>query len=396
MISLDEARNLLALRVEPLGAVELPLEQAVGHVLARPPHADVDAPPGDVSAMDGYAVRAADLAERHRFKVVFEVVAGELGAALPARSAARIFTGAVLPEGADTVVPQEQAVVVGEDEVELDAPARQQHVRSKGEVFRSGQRLAAAGDRVTPPLVGLLAAGGASQVWVVRRPVVAGLVTGSEVVPHDEKPGAGRIRNSNGPMMASLVREARFDPLPVVVVPDREDLLHDAISSALERADVILTSGGVSVGDYDLVPAVVRRLGGDVALHRVAVMPGKPVLVARIGSGWLVGLPGNPVSVLASWRMFARPLIRTLAGHRGEFAETPDQAVLEHDLANVGDRTQLRPAVLTAAGRGGSVVRVLPWKGSHDIVAAARANALARIEAGSSHVRGDSVGCYRL
>jgi molybdopterin molybdotransferase len=125
-------------------------------------------------------------------------------------------------------------------------------------------------------------------------------------------------------------------------------------------------------------------------------MPGKPVLVARIGGSWLVGLPGNPVSVLASWRMFARPLIRTLAGHRGELTETPESAVLADDVANTSDRTQLRPAVLAAADGSAAVVRVLPWKGSHDMVAAARANALARIEAGSSWKQGESVPCYRL
>lgn len=396
MISLDDARSLLAAQAGPLDAVEVPLEQALGSILARAPAADIDAPPGDVSAMDGYAVRASDLGAGRRFRVAFEVVAGELGTALPPRSAARIFTGAVLPVGADTVVPQEQATLVGDCEVELDAPARPQHVRGRGEVFGVGRPLAEAGDPVTPQRLGLLAAGGASRVWVVRRPVVAVLVTGSEVVPYDEQPGAGKIRNSNGPMMASLVRAEGLGQPAVVVVPDRREPLRQAIASALERADVVLTSGGVSVGDYDLVPDVVQELGGEVTFHRVAVMPGKPVLVARIAGSWLVGLPGNPVSVLASWRMFARPLIRTLAGRRGELTEAPESAVLTADVANTSDRTQLRPAVLSASAGGGAVVDVLPWKGSHDIAAAARANALARIEAGSARQQGESVPCYRL
>lgn len=396
MISLDDARSLVAAQAEPLEMLERPLEQALGHILARPPHADVDAPPGDVSAMDGYAVRVADLGAGRRFRVELEVVAGDLGAELPPRSAARIFTGAVLPEGADTVVPQEQAVIVGDREVELDASTRPRHVRGRGEVFEAGQLLAEAGDPVTPQLVGLLAAGGASRVWVIRSPVVAGLVTGSEVVPHDETPQAGKIRNSNGPMMSSLVRAEGLDQPSVVVVPDRKDPLRRALASALERADVVLTSGGVSVGDYDLVPEVVMELGGEVVFHRVAVMPGKPVLVARIGVSWLVGLPGNPVSVLVAWRMFARPLIRTLAGRRGEFVEIPESAVLTDGVANTSDRTQLRPAVLAAAAASGAVVRVVPWKGSHDIVAAARANALVRIEASSLLEAGQSVPCYRL
>lgn len=391
MISLDQARQLLARRVQALAAVELPLERSLGHVIADAPHSDVDIPPGHVSAMDGYAVRCADLSGRRRFKVAFEVVAGSEGRALPPGSAARIFTGAVLPDGADTVVPQEQAAVVVDGEVELDAPAERRHVRRRGEVVRTGDALARAGDLVTPSLIGLLAAGGASRLQVIRRPTIAVLVTGSEVVSHLDKPGPAQIRNSNGPMLTALAAEAGLDPLPAIVVGDDVSPLREAIANALEQADVVVTSGGVSVGDYDFVPQVVRDLAGEVVIHRVAVKPGKPVLVARIGERWLVGLPGNPVSVLVSWRMFALPLIRTVAGRNGEFDEVPVFAALEAAVENRGGRTDLRPASLT-----GSTVRVLSWKGSHDIAIAARADALVRIEPGRSVAAGETVPCYRL
>lgn len=391
MMSLDSALELLETRVQPLAAVDLPLDQAVGHVVAEIPHSDVDLPPAHVSAMDGYAVRCSDLAEGRRFEVAFEVVAGSVGGELPLRCAARIFTGAVLPHGADTVVPQEQAVVTDSGEVELDADTEPRHVRLRGEVLHVGGPLARIGDVVTPQLVGVMAAGGAATVRVVRRPTVAALVTGSEVVPHHAKPGPGQIRNSNGPMMSALIGQSGLEPPPVAVVSDDEGSLRRSIETALRKADVVVTSGGVSVGDYDLVPQVVRELGGEVVIHRVAVMPGKPVLVARFNDRWLVGLPGNPVSVLASWRMFARPLIRTLAGASGEFREIPVEAVLQDEVENRGDRTHLRPAVLCGAN-----VRILPWKGSHDIVTASRANALARIAPGTSWAPGESLPCYRL
>jgi molybdopterin molybdotransferase len=391
MMSLDQALETLATRVRPLTSVELPLEQAVGHVVAETPYSDVDLPPAHVSAMDGYAARCSDLADGRRFEVAFEVVAGAVGGELPPGCVARIFTGAVLPQGADTVVPQEQAIVTGSGEVELDAGTEPSHVRVRGEVLRTGEPLARIGDIVTPQLVGLLASGGASRVRVVRRPIVAALVTGSEVVPHHAVPEPGQIRNSNGPMLSALMSQAGLGPLPVAVVSDDESALRGSIESAVREADVVMTSGGVSVGDYDFVPRVVRQLGGEVVIHRVAVKPGKPVLVAQLGGHWLVGLPGNPVSVLASWRMFARPLIRTLAGQSGEFREIPTSAVLQDEVENRSGRTHLRPAVLSEA-----TVRILPWKGSHDIVTASRANAMARIEPGTSRAPGESIPCYRL
>jgi len=394
MLTLDEARAVLLRHVSPLPPAEMELAAAVGHRMAVPLRSDVDLPPGDVSSMDGYAVRHADLRAGRPLPVVFEVAAGVVAEKLPPGCAARIFTGALLPVGADTVVPQEQSLRAESGSVVLEPLAAGSYVRVRGEVLAAGEPVATAGDVVTPQGVALLAAAGAHHVQVVPRPRLAVVITGSEVVPPTERPDAGQIRDSNGPTLDALAWAARLAPPTHFWAADDLAGLSATLGEAAAGADLVLTSGGVSVGDYDLVPDAVAELGGHVLFHRVAVKPGKPVLAARLGDGWLLGLPGNPVSVLASWWMFARPLAAALAGDGSAFDEEPRRAALLGPVANRGERTVLRPAVL---GPGDPpTVRVLEWKGSHDLRSAAAANAFARIEGGCAHRAGDLVPCYPL
>ena len=393
MISLDEARATLARAVSPLPAVEVDLAAALGCRVAVPPRSDVDLPPADVSAMDGYAVRHADLAPGGPLPVAFEVTAGTVADPLPAGEAARIFTGAILPAGADTVVPQEQARSRADGRVELEVLPFGSYVRRQGEVLAADEPLAAEGQLITAQRLGLLAAA-APRPIVVPRPRLAVVVTGSEIVPPGTRPRPGQIRNANGPLLDALARSAGLAPPLQLAAPDELGPLREALREAVDGADLVLTSGGVSVGDYDLVPEAVRALGGEVLFHRVAVKPGKPVLAARLGSNWLIGLPGNPVSVMVSWRMFGRPLAAALAGERETFAEEPVLADLREPVANRGDRTELRPAVLQ---RGDTPrVQVLGWRGSHDLMSAAAADALARIEVGATLAAGEVVPCYPL
>jgi molybdopterin molybdotransferase len=345
--------------------------------------------------MDGYAARHADLQLGLPLPVAFEIQAGHVSGPLPTGHAARIFTGAVLPTGADTVVPQEEAAVDDDGSVRLQPLPCGAHLRRRGEVLAAGSAVAGPGDPVTPHRIALLAAAGAHRVTVVPKPRVAVVITGSEIVPANEAPGPGQIRNSNGPMLSALARRAGLGVPTQRHAADTTVDLRRALQSAFEEADVVVTSGGVSVGDYDLVPEVARSLGGEVLFHRVAVKPGKPVLAVRTGDRWLIGLPGNPVSVLAGWRMFVRPLVRVLAGDTAAFEEPPVAAALEEPASVTGGRTELRPAVLST-GDASTRVRVLPWRGSHDLVAAAAANALARIEAHALHPAGDVVPCYPL
>ena len=394
MLSLDEARARLASRVTALPAVHRPLEDASGLRLAASPLADADLPPADLAAMDGYAARDVDLAAGTPLPVAFVVPAGAAPGALPAGAAARIFTGAVVPAGADTVVPQEDAELLADGRVHLDRLPAGSHVRRCGEIFRAGAVLGRAGEPLNPARIAALAAGGATRVSVVPRPRVALLVTGAELVDPGATIAVGQIRDSNGPLLTALAREARLTATKAARVADELPGLRARLESAV-TADLIVSSGGVSVGDFDLVPRAVAELGGEVVFHKVAIQPGKPILVARLGAAWLVALPGNPVSALVGWRMFARPLAEALAGDAAAFAEAPLAASLAEAATNRGTRTQLRPAVIEPADAGWRV-RVRPWKGSHDILAPAPANALARLEPGAELAAGALVLCFPL
>ncbi len=308
---------------------------------------------------------------------------------------ARIFTGAVVPAGADAVVPQEDAEVVADGRVRLASAPAGRHVRRRGEIFAAGAVLARAGDLLNPARIALLAAGGAVRVSVFPRPRVALVVTGAELVDAGTSPGVGQIRDSNGPLLVALAREAGLAATVAARVADELPALRAQLEAAAAGADLVVSSGGVSVGDFDLVPRAVADLGGEVVFHKAAIQPGKPILVALLGRTWLVALPGNPVSAMVGWRMFARPFAEALAGDVAAFAEAPLVASLAEPVGNRGTRTQLRPAVLEPAEAGWRV-RVRPWKGSHDLVAPAPANALARLEAGAELAAGARVACFPL
>lgn len=395
MIELDQARELLGESAEPLVAATLPLADALGCRIARPPVSDVDLPPTDVSAMDGYAVRAGDLERREPLPVAFTVAAGTQPGELPPASAARIFTGAPVPVGADTVIAQEQAAVHDDGRVLLETAPKGRHVRHRGEVIAAGDELAPIGARVTPAMVSLLASCGAARLEVIPKPRLAVVITGAELVDASATPGPGQIRDSNGPLLAALAAASGLGAVFITRAGDSVEALENAISSALDEADLVVTTGGVSVGDFDLVPDVVRSLGGKVVFHRVRVKPGKPVLAADIGRRWLVGLPGNPLAVLAGWRLFAWPLAETLAGNRRAFAEAPLEVELAASAPSPKSRTELRPALMTKHD-GRTRATVLDWKGSHDVRSAAAAEGLLRLEPGRSYQAGSTAPWYGL
>lgn len=394
-LALDAARALVAAQAAPLRPTVVALAEAAGLRLASDAVSDTDLPPFDTSSMDGYAVRCADLAGEAPLPVAFEAAAGLTVPPLPPGAAARIFTGAPLPIGADAVVPQESATVHADGTVSLAPAAPGYNVRFRRGVLSAGATVGRAGDLVTPQRLAVLAAAGCSRISVIPRPRIAIVVTGDELVPASEIPPPGAIRDANGPMLHALATGAATAVTGTALVGDELTPIVTACGTGLRDAEILVVSGGVSVGDHDLVPAAIAQLGGEVLFHRVAVQPGKPVIVARIGAAWVVGLPGNPVSVLVSWRMFVRPLIEALAGEGGAFGEQPLVATLSGPAVNPGDRTQLRPAVLEAAW-GGLGVRVLPWHGSHDVATVSYANALVRIEAGAELAAGDAASVFPL
>jgi len=322
-MALDDAIARLLAQAAPLAeAQEVSTFDADGRVLARDLVAGLTVPPRDNSAMDGYAVRVADCAADAVLPVAQRIPAGTVGAPLAAGTAARIFTGAQIPEGADAVVMQEDTEAVSEGEglgrVRIRAvPQAGQHIRRAGEDVQAGTVVLARGERLTPQALGLAASIGFAKLPVLRRPRVALLSTGDELVmPGDVPPEAmrpGAIYNSNRFFMRALLQRLGCEVQDLGLVPDRLDATIDALRAAAARNDLIITTGGVSVGEEDHVRAAVQALG-TLDLWSVAMKPGKPFAYGRIGDAHIAGLPGNPVSSFMTFLLLVRPFLLALQG----------------------------------------------------------------------------------
>ncbi|KQV92078.1 gephyrin-like molybdotransferase Glp [Pelomonas sp. Root1237] len=312
LIPLDEALAALLAQIQPLAGREtLATSAAVGRVLAADLISPVDVPPADNSAMDGYALRAADAGQA--LPVTQRIPAGSVPAPLPPGEAARIFTGAHVPPGADTVVMQEFTELVG-DKVSMTQPITAgANVRLRGEDVRAGSVVLPAGTRLDAVSVGLAATAGAAELTVTRRPRVALFSTGDELVMPGEPLPPGAIYNSNRFTLRTLLESLGCEVIDLGIVPDRLDATRAALREAASQADVILTSGGVSVGEEDhLRPAVQAE--GQLDLWAIAIKPGKPFAYGRVGAAHFIGLPGNPVSSLVTFLVLVRPFLLKLQG----------------------------------------------------------------------------------
>jgi molybdopterin molybdotransferase len=312
LIPLDDAlAALLAQAGAPVAIETLATAQARGRVLAADLVSPVDVPPADNSAMDGYALRAADA--RLELPVTQRIPAGSVPQPLAAGEAARIFTGAQVPPGADTVVMQEHTELVGE-RLRITQPVKPgQHVRLRGEDVRAGAVVLPAGTRLDAVSLGLAATAGAAQLTVARRPRVALFSTGDELVMPGEPLPPGATYNSNRFTLRALLEGLGCEVIDLGIVPDRLDATRAALRDAAARADVILTSGGVSVGEEDhLRPAVQAE--GQLDLWAIAIKPGKPFAHGRVGAAHFIGLPGNPVSSLVTFCVLVRPFLLKLQG----------------------------------------------------------------------------------
>jgi molybdopterin molybdotransferase len=304
--------------VAPLPGERVPLAAAPGRALAEDLRAAGDLPAFDASTMDGYALRAADARRAGaRLPIAFEVFAGRpADGPLPPGTCCRIFTGAPLPEGADAVEQQERVRRAGRAAVFERAAERERFVRRRGSDLAAGDVAVPAGAVLDPGTIGLAAGLGNGEVLVHRRPRVVILPTGDEIVPIGRVPGPGQIVESNGHALAAAVRDAGGEPSVLAIARDDPAALRDALTAAA-GADVLVTSGGVSVGAHDLVRAALSRVGARLEFWRVALRPGKPFAFGRWGRTAVFGLPGNPASTLVAFELFVRPALRALAGLPG-------------------------------------------------------------------------------
>lgn len=340
----DEARRIVLEHVRPLEPLHVPLAEAGERILAEPLIADVDLPPFRASTMDGYAVIHDD-PQVAREIVGHHLAGGEAGGVVRSGTAVKIMTGAPVPDGADAVVPVENTVVDG-NLVEIRQPRVNagENIRPIGSDMRRGDRLVEAGVRLGPAEIGLLASLGHTSVSVGRRPRVAIMSTGDELVEPGEQPGPGQIRDSNRFSLAVAAGRAGAAVVVNAHVPDDEDAIRAAFREAVSAADVVVTSGGVSMGDRDLVKALLGELA-EVHFRRVFMKPGKPLNFATIEDKLLFGLPGNPVSCLVSFHLFVRPALLMMQG--AAVAEEPPIPVrVQHDI-HPSDRIEYQRAAIS-------------------------------------------------
>jgi molybdopterin molybdotransferase len=387
MIHVAEARARILADVATVAPEEtLPVARGLGRVLARDVRAPFDVPPADNSAVDGYAVRAADLAPGGlaRLRVIADLPAGAVfeGRVGP-RETLRIMTGAAMPAGADTVVPQELSERAGEW-VELRAVEPGANVRARGEDVRTGDVVLRAGAVLRPQDLGIVASLGFAELAVHRRPKVALLSTGDEVVEPGRPRTSGQIYDANRFSLGGMVEGAGAELSDLGIVPDVRETLRDRLLEAARSADAVLTSGGVSVGDYDLVKAVLAEIGS-IDFWQVAMQPGRPFAVGRIGGARFFGLPGNPVASLLCFHLFVRPALWKLGGRTRLDPECVTATAVEPMRKRAG-RREFKRGILRFTGQGYQVSTTGP-QGSGILSSMVAANCLIVLEEERGDVR---------
>ncbi|NIA22433.1 MAG: molybdopterin molybdenumtransferase MoeA [Anaerolineaceae bacterium] len=389
-IPLARALEIVLEHARRLPPLDLQIDAAAGRVLAEEVRSDMDLPPFDKSAMDGYALRADDIATVPSvLEVVEDIPAGRAPERfVEAGQCAKIMTGAPVPRGADTVVMVEHTESSGDDEVRiLRTAARGRNICFRGEDVKEGAVVACRGTVLSPLDVALVAAAGRACVPVYGLPTVAILATGDEIIEPQGTPRAGQIRNSNSHALAARLRESGIQADYLGIAPDEQAALRAAIEDGLRR-DVLIVSGGVSMGDYDLVPGVLAELSVELIFQRVAVKPGRPTVFGTRGGTIVFGLPGNPVSTLVIAELLVVPALLHMMG-REDAAPTMVEALLEGPLSHRGNRMSFRPVALRWCE---GVCRAAPveYHGSADLAGAARGNAFALIPEGTKQLAAGS------
>ena len=393
----EEAQRLVLERIGPLGVERVPLPDALGRLLASEVVAPYDNPPHDNSAMDGYAVRHEDVKDATSeqpavLDMIEDIPAGYVAKKTVDRGqTSRIMTGAPVPEGADTVIRVEDTQADG-DRIEIFDPEESGgNVRRRGEDMREGETLLEAGSELGPGEIAALAAAQCTLVSVHRRPTVTILSTGDELVEIDEPLEPGKIVNSNTTALAAMARVHGADPVMLPTAPDDEDEIRRTIESAL-NGDLIVSTGGVSVGEYDYIKKVLDDMGAEEILWRVAMKPGKPLYFCILQGVPYFGLPGNPVSGMMSFLQFVRPAIRKASGYPSDDLLLPTaQARMDNAERNDGDRRNYLRARLRADGGQLRADTANRTQDSHIITSMLGANGIVVLEPGQTVEPGGEV-----
>ncbi len=369
LISVSDAQRIVLDRVSPVATQSMDLMQALGLTLSEYVACDIDMPPFDKAMMDGFALRSADAVEPGATLKVIDHIAAGKSSVKPVETgeAARINTGAPMPEGADAVIRIEDTQW-SDDGVAVKlktAISSGLNVCNRADYLSGGTAVLSKGTRLGPAQIAVAAAAGAASVDVHKRPVFAVLATGNELVDIDQKPAGAEIRNSNTPMLAALLSDDGVDVVSLGIAPDDVAGLTKSIEYGLE-CDGLCITGGVSMGAYDFVPDVLAKCGVEVHFHKMASKPGKPTLFGTTTKGRSVfGLPGNPISAMVGYWLLVRPAIAAMQGRPGEFPRAIESRVVG-SLKPAGDRDSYWPARIEPDDSGRLTASALSWRGSGD------------------------------
>jgi molybdopterin molybdotransferase len=392
MLTVDEAIDYLIDQASPLTISEsISTMTATGRVLAEPVIATVTVPPADNSAMDGYAIRVEDLLQSTILPVSQRIPAGATAEPLRAGTAARIFTGAPVPENADAVIMQERCVQDDQGNVTINhQPKAGENIRRAGEDIKPGTVILEKGARLRPQDIGLAASVGAATLDVFKKLRVAIFSTGDELVEPGDVLPAGKIYNSNRYTMTGMLERLGCDIIDLGTIEDTLDATMTALTQAAESADVIMTSGGVSVGEEDYIKAALEKLG-NVSMWRVAMKPGKPVAYGRVAETPFIGLPGNPVSVFSTFCLFARPYLLKSMGISEGLTARPFPVTAGFDWLKSGPRREFIRVRLECDAKGGLIADYYPAQGSGILTSTVWADGLVMIPENTTVSKGDTV-----
>ncbi len=390
MIPFEEALEL-ALTTESSGSVEsVPLKEACGRILAQDVISDMDMPPFDKSAVDGFACRMEDLGKN--LKILETIAAGKMPVfRVEAGQCTRIMTGAPLPEGADCVVMVEDSALAGDQHVQFSIRNTAPNICYRGEDVKAGQVLIRAGSFIKAADIAVMASAGCHRPEVFQKTRVAVISTGDELVEPDQKPEASQIRNSNAWQLMAQCAQMGLDAQYLGIVSDEEQETLEIIRKACDLADVILLTGGVSMGDFDHVPAMMQKAGFDILFRKIAIQPGRPTVMARMGNKICFGLPGNPVSSFVLFELLVKPVLYRRMGHQYK----ADILRLEMGADYRRKRTD-RMNVIPVRLENASQVIPVGYHGSAHIHAMTEARGLLVIPAGISEIRKGSPVDVRL